>query len=775
MTEKKYSKKIILTILFSLLCLLTVSCGIPENGNASLGGIDNNAAAGSRTPAAGSGQKPVYIPSFQTLSGSENGLCLHLEYNGGSLYYSLMEPDTEGQNRLSFYRQDLAQDGDSPQAEKLYEDCKAWEELETDTLAFFTDALGNSFFILEKESSDSNRKQYFLYKYNDSGNELFRRDITAQTAMPPESGSLKPFLLAVTDSENRIYIGQNHSISLYDKEGYLQAKTVLPGELAGMDRGRDGEVYVTYHTNGDLVLGKVDSQTGIVTKLLSDFPGNGTLSGGTEYDILTMDLEKVYGFSIGMEAPEIMLTWADCGIYGAEIAYLLGMDEERLLAASKTMGTGKVNRILFLSSAGTGEIPGKEVITIGVMDNTSNQLLDTLVAGFNRNSGHYRAELIIYGEGCEDLSEELNTALDRANMAIVNGESPDLVYLNHDRTAMTALTDIYVKKGLLEDLTDYLDNSAALHRDDLLPPALEQFTYGDGLYGLPYSISLNTVMGRADLVGQESGWTIQDMEQFLHAHPDAELFRFASKDIMLDKLLRYNMINYVDWVEGTCDFDSEDFRELLEFSNRFPSNQTLDEELTPANGGVLLEDCSIQGLGSYTYYRQEVFGNNEITCIGFPGPHGSGTMLDFSCALGISSLSEHKEGAWEFLEFMMTDEELLAWNFPVNKTLLEKNFLSQMGMEYLYDDDGNILLDGNGDPLTRDIDGKIPGDLWPTGEDADAVMALLENAEPSSFSWQKLYNIVREEAAPYFHGQKTLDAVVDIIQRRAQLYVGESL
>ncbi|MCM1218620.1 MAG: hypothetical protein NC331_17630, partial [Lachnospiraceae bacterium] len=430
-------------------------------------------------------------------------------------------------------------------------------------------------------------------------------------------------------------------------------------------------------------------------------------------------------------------------------------------------GAGGESQMVILSPPGAEGAPAKEVITIGVIHDRSSQFLDTLVARFNRSSEKYRAELVIYGEGSRDLTE-LQAAIDRANMSILAGDSPDLICLYYN-----IVLDRYVKLGILEDLTGYLENSDVIHREDLLATALDLFTYGEGLYGIPRTIALRTLIGRTSQVGEEPGWTIAEMEQFAHDHPDARLFDTCTKTEMLRILLEYNMKNYVDWLDGTCSFDSEEFRELLEFANSFPLEQLPDEDLTLENGGILLHmPLFIDTVSMYTFIR-ESFGGEAVTCIGYPGAYGNGAMMEIcEGTFGISALSEHKDGAWEFLEFVLTDDSLPDWGFPVNKTLLEANCLEALGLGYVYDEEGNILYDENGKPLTRELYTARYGCV-PTPEDVDVVKYLLETAEPTNLSWGNIFNIINEEAAPYFHGQKTLDQVVDIIQRRAQLCVSE--
>jgi hypothetical protein len=51
---------------------------------------------------------------------------------------------------------------------------------------------------------------------------------------------------------------------------------------------------------------------------------------------------------------------------------------------------------------------------------------------------------------------------------------------------------------------------------------------------------------------------------------------------------------------------------------------------------------------------------------------------------------------------------------------------------------------------------------------------MINSAVPIISYNDDLYTIIREEAAYYFNGTKTLDQVADIIQNRAQVYVSEN-
>ena len=62
-----------------------------------------------------------------------------------------------------------------------------------------------------------------------------------------------------------------------------------------------------------------------------------------------------------------------------------------------------------------------------------------------------------------------------------------------------------------------------------------------------------------------------------------------------------------------------------------------------------------------------------------------------------------------------------------------------------------------------------------TQEDVDAVKKIIDSAEICAGSVnEELTNIITEETAPFFKGQKTAKETADIIQNRIQIYVKEN-
>lgn len=89
----------------------------------------------------------------------------------------------------------------------------------------------------------------------------------------------------------------------------------------------------------------------------------------------------------------------------------------------------------------------------------------------------------------------------------------------------------------------------------------------------------------------------------------------------------------------------------------------------------------------------------------------------------------------------------------------------------MLDENGNKIKESRGGWSSEDFTMNYYG---ATQEDVDNLKALIEVAKPISNNDQKIMEIVKEEAAPYFEGQKGLDDVVNIIQSRVSIYLSEN-
>ena len=96
-----------------------------------------------------------------------------------------------------------------------------------------------------------------------------------------------------------------------------------------------------------------------------------------------------------------------------------------------------------------------------------------------------------------------------------------------------------------------------------------------------------------------------------------------------------------------------------------------------------------------------------------------------------------------------------------------------------YDENGNIRLDENGEPVEISKGGFSYGDgpmievYAMTQEQYDTVNGLIENTNRIMRYDQSLMEIINDEAGAFFAGEKTAEETAQLIQNRVQLYMAE--
>lgn len=102
-----------------------------------------------------------------------------------------------------------------------------------------------------------------------------------------------------------------------------------------------------------------------------------------------------------------------------------------------------------------------------------------------------------------------------------------------------------------------------------------------------------------------------------------------------------------------------------------------------------------------------------------------------------------------------------------------------MDIEYVKDENGEIMKDENGEPMKERKTGMGWDDFYveyygSTQEEIDELQALIDSACLGDTTDEEISNIINEEADAYFKGQKSVDEVADIIQSRVKIYISEN-
>ena len=363
-----------------------------------------------------------------------------------------------------------------------------------------------------------------------------------------------------------------------------------------------------------------------------------------------------------------------------------------------------------------------------------------------------------------NTDDDYSAGLTKLITEIGSGAVPDILVTS------SLPMDVFGNKGLFEDLWPYIEADEELGgRAGVVEPFFNAISEDGKLYQITSSFTVRTLAGPASIVGSEPGWDYDDIYAALDKMPEGcEVFSVGTtRDSVFSDVCSLNLSNFVDWSTGQCSFNSQEFIDLLEFANSFP--QTFDWEhyewtaesddtYRVKEGKQLLISIYLSGLYNYSYY-DAAFGG-DMALKGYPGVEGSGAVFSAGSGLAISSACKNKDAAWSFIRYCL-DEDYQKDNsysgLSTNKAAYDAQFEDQIGQEsYFYDVDGTETI------------------TTFTQEDADTIRAIVDNTVVAvGYSSDQINNIINEEAAYYFNGEKSAQDVAATIQNRVSIYVSE--
>ena len=649
------------------------------------------------------------------------------------------------------------------------------------------------------EETGESKEDYFIVKYDGDGNVTSEINLSKlKEAAMKQTGDdyfyVNSFLIA---DDGTVLISNESMIFAADENGGL--KYTIKNENAGDNSwmsnpyktgdGRIVTVVTTYQMNGDEYTSesKLYEIDLAAQKLGTEYPysQNGTIMNGTDqYDLLISRDSGLVGYDIETQQTEVIIDWLKSGIdtTAMDSAGTTVLPDGRILCVTYEydyQGGGGYSWssddqvINILTKVDPETLPDKKLIKLYAM------YLDTgikrQVVEFNKTNQEYEIELTSYSDYAVNSYDD---ALTKLNNDMISGNLPDIIILDSSMPI-----DSYISKGLLADLYEFMDKDETINREDYLENVFKAYEVDGKLYELVPSFNINTIVGKTSLVGENPGWTMDEFISVVEANSDMSVFGDEmTRDWFFTSVINTCYGSFVNKETGECSFNSDEFVKILEFSNRFPKEYDYDKIVYDDNywnetesqykdGRTLLNMYYMANFTSIRELEKGTFGE-EITFKGYPGAEGSGSSIAAYTEIAITSKAANPDGAWEFVKYFMSDEyqEEFEWEYPIKISALEKQMEAAKEKPY--------WIDENGEKVEYDRTAYIAGQEIKIGENTDEdnqrVLDLIKSATTVSRYDENIYNILEEEAAAYFEGQKSAEEVAEIIQNRVSNYIAEN-
>lgn len=411
--------------------------------------------------------------------------------------------------------------------------------------------------------------------------------------------------------------------------------------------------------------------------------------------------------------------------------------------------------------------PGEKQEIVLAARYMQNSSLKDLVARFNRRSEDYHITILM-PEG--DSWEAYKTFGNTLQMEISAGRGPDLI--SGDVMNVQDLAE----NGYLQSLDGTL-----VDEEVYLPSAMEYGKIKGVCYGIPYESKIYYLATCSQtLAGERDSWTLREMMDAVEASNAKILARDmnGSDIVCLFGLYDNGNRELIDWEKGECYLTEEPFLELLEFAKKYqdiwhPDNEEIEEALW--NGEVAFDISTFDTMDTMKYL--EACFQGEPALLGLPRTEGNGIYMAPNL-LCLSANSDKKEGAQEFLRFLLSKE---SQDYYIRYGQRKGANLSNLMQSY-----SPVYIAVRRDVLEESIQlemNKKPQEMtylgihYSTGkwseQQAEEFRFLIENSRPANWYALDIQDMVYEELAPYFDGQRSAKEVSEILNNRVQVYMDE--
>jgi ABC-type glycerol-3-phosphate transport system substrate-binding protein len=413
----------------------------------------------------------------------------------------------------------------------------------------------------------------------------------------------------------------------------------------------------------------------------------------------------------------------------------------------------------------------KEVTTLTLATFEENSELMEQVVAFNEKNSAYQIEVKLYTY----YEQTIGDGVDKLKREVVSGNGPDIINFG----STYSISDILGE--YTEDLVPYLKGENEEFDSLYYSNILEAFSYQNKLYALPISFTLETFATRKSFVGDCESWTLEELMacyQTLSETVEDEFYLYPgeTKLDVFGMMVYSNVNDFVDWNTGTCSFDEEKFQELLLFANTFPGELSITEDFSPmgifSSGKALLYPAQFTSV--YDITKCDLILQDEANYIGYPTNLKDGTRIRGSnLMLAISIDCKEKRIAWDFISRFLTEDYQgnMDTGFPILQSAFEKQLQEALKEDFITASDGKNTKVKKAQVV---FEGETVIPIYSiTKQQSETLLHLVKKSSISSARDSKLHEIILEEVQGYFHGEKTLDETVNIIQRRAETYVNE--
>ena len=539
---------------------------------------------------------------------------------------------------------------------------------------------------------------------------------------------------------------------------------------------RDGNVYLydnSYNEAGPIIKKFNPEKMAFDKEVPIPEEGHGRyrLYPGKTYDFYVDESDGIKAFNIGDEKTTLICDYLESDIVINYLTYIGDDKDGKLYVVNENLM--EKSEIACMTKIDPSEIKEKEIITVGIIYATDD--VKKKVSDFNKKSDAYRIQIVDYadevsGRGMSGYYDCVNNL----GLEFVQGQGPDVIVVHHAVSLQN-----FAAKGAFEPLDLYFEKDPDISISDLLTNVVDATRVNGNLYTVVPSFYISTcVVAKDKTDGQKI--SLKNYKEICEKNGINPLLGmgYMPKDAT-SGFYETAISSYVDYENGTCDFASEGFINLLEFLNQFQEGADEEEDFDKyeefdnyfrENKSLLLETC-LNSFEDYKLYIDGYFGT-DVEFNGYPTDNGGESFITMKMQIAMNKNCKHKDVAWEFMKSFYDDDyqNKLKQDFPIKLSALEAKAVKAQESPYYLKSNGKKEYTGHTYIVGTE---EIQLDEL-SAEEVNTVLDFIKSITDITTSETTISNIIEEEAGAYYAGQKTTEEVADIIQSRVSIYLSET-
>lgn len=575
----------------------------------------------------------------------------------------------------------------------------------------------------------------------------------------------------VVADDGSLIIANDRTISIYAPD--LSSKKVVENSeyIYSIEKAGDGSIYAFLEQdneeNIECIIHKIDLNEGKLTET-KNIPQNFFYSnlnpGVGVYDFIINQEDGLYGYQFTDNSLKKIMGFIESDVYSQYTQEGLLVNETTALIPYVDPETWCMTDILVYEKVAPEEVTDKEILTLGML--YYDQSVAGMVIDYNKKSETSKILIKQYMQNSlewEDVKKAYHNDL-------ITGNCPDIVVMSGDMEEYYT----YIDKGIFASLDEYMETDAEVKKDDIFPNIKSALSKNDKMYAVTPNFYVTTLGMKSKYVQENGRISFKELQE-LEGRLNTKAFHEMDREQLIYQMISMGYRDFMDIRTGKCNF-SASFTQALEYIAQYPEIVEYEEitdysyyDTIYRNDVALLSYVYLTDFSGFNRMEKGVFGE-EITLVGFPGEEGTGAALNIEYLLSISAKSKYKEEAWSFIRQFMLNDYIKEHNyyFPGRISLCEE-FMEEAMSPYYTDEFGNEVEKND---LYWIGDNEI--ELEPISKERAAyVMEYIKTVDTVIYGNYKVSDMIKEEAAPFFEGQKTAEQATDIIQSRVQTYINE--